>query len=76
MELHPYTSQKERVFCPRGHNVTEAMRRMGYSMNTQPDANTAVAQRHLRLIEWLEGKLSAEDIAKVVIYAEYRKLPR
>jgi hypothetical protein len=34
-----------------------------------------VAQRHLRLIEWLDGKLDATDIARMVIYAEYGELP-
>lgn len=76
VDLHPYTSQKARVFCRRDHDITDAMRKMGCSMNTHPDATTAVAQRHLRLIEWLEDKLSPKDIAKVLIYVYSGTLPR
>lgn len=76
VDLHPYTSSQTRLFCRRDHDIAEAMRTMGYSMTSQPDATTAVAQRHLRLIEWLEDKLSARDVAAMVIYAEYRELPR
>lgn len=77
VELHPYTSSRVRLFCRRDHDVGEAIRRKGYahSSRTSPYLPTTVLMwKHRRLIERMEDRLSAEDIATVLIYVEYGDL--
>jgi hypothetical protein len=76
VDLVAYTSSRSRLFCHRDHAVTEALRTFRYCASTGHDATTVLAHNHHRLIEWLDGKLSAEDIARMVIYAEYGELPK
>ena len=76
VELHPYSSQRMRLFCHRDRYVAEAMRILDWHRETGYDPTTVATQSHLPLIELLEGKLSYEDIARVVIWAAYHEMPR
>lgn len=72
VELHPYTSSQKRLFCRTCHDVTKAMRILGYSASTGRLATTVVAQKYMYVVKALRDKEGADQIAKLLIYIEYR----